>query len=302
MSNERAETCSQSNNLYTQNMYKKITFSFLFVSIITCIPQSYSADELCWSQNGYELYECRINNICNSYTSQKPVYVSEPYSRIEDISWESQNLQTDTPGLKKVKDLYRKNMSNIYKCGMIQSQRNSLTGLSEFIKQESSWQLSDSVGWQIDQRIRRLEISSNTIWCVLTDKESIQNKLNILSETTREMCIYTSYLEYIKSQYEKTENNAATTPQSEDTLFKVTPRELSNQINQVKNEIWEEISHTYKVFPIAFHAYSEYENNFPIHFLLEVVEWDFLLLRKLLYQNLMPIAQLGLKVINAMSF
>ena len=86
------------------------------------------------------------------------------------------------------------------------------------------------------------------------------------------MCKYTSYLEYIKAFYEKTENNAVTTHQEEDTLFTITPRELSNEINQTKNAIANEISHTYKVFPIAFHAYSEYENNFPIHFLLEVIQ------------------------------
>jgi hypothetical protein len=86
------------------------------------------------------------------------------------------------------------------------------------------------------------------------------------------MCTYTSYLEYIKAFYEKTENSAITVPEEDDTLFTVTPRELSNQVNQAKNAIGTEIAHTYKVFPIAFHAYSEYENNFPIHFLLEVIK------------------------------
>jgi hypothetical protein len=43
-------------------------------------------------------------------------------------------------------NIYRENMGNIYKCGMIQSQRNSLTKLGEFIKKEASGQLSDAVG------------------------------------------------------------------------------------------------------------------------------------------------------------
>lgn len=279
-----------------------LTFFVLFSCFFYASAQSFWADEICGSQEEYALYECRVKNICETYQSEKPVYASEDYGTAENATSEFQNEQDNTPALSNVKKIYRENMGNIYKCGMIQSQRNSLTKLSEFIKKESSGQLSDAVGWQIEQRIRKLELSSNTIWCALTDGDSIQNKLNILSETTHEMCKYTSYLEYIKSYYEKTSNLSETVHQEEDTLFTVTPRELSNEINQTKNEIGEEISHTYKVFPIAFHAYSEYENNFPIHFLLEVVRGDFLILRKLMYQNLMPIAQLWLKVINAMSF
>jgi hypothetical protein len=99
------------------------------------------------------------------------------------------------------------------------------------------------------------------------------------------LCRYTSYLEYIKSYYEKINSTYdKTTPGDQGLLddfydnnalaelTKPSPREISNEINQTKNALASEISHTYKVFPIAFHAYSEYENNFPIHFLLEVIK------------------------------
>jgi len=295
-------------------MHKILTFILCLIVSLFFSAQSFWDDEICGSQEEYALYECRVTNICDSYKSEKPVYSSEDYGKAEDATPEFQNQQAKTPALDNVKKIYRENMGNIYKCWMIQSQRNSLTKLWEFIKKESSGQLSDAVWGQIEQRIRRLELSSNTIWCALTDTDSIQNKLNILSETTHEMCKYTSYLEYIKSYYEKTNSTYDKTNPTDSqfledfydnnalaNLTKATPQEISNEINQTKNAIANEISHTYKVFPIAFHAYSEYENNFPIHFLLEVVRWDFLILRKLMYQNLMPIAQLGLKVINAMS-
>ena len=206
-------------------------------------------------------------------------------------------------------------MGNIYKCAMIQSQRNSLNKMKEFLSWESSGQLSDALEWQIEQRIARLELSSSSIWCSLTDTQSEQNKLNILRETTQQLCIYTSYLEYVKWYYEKTwsaysRSNPADSQildgsydsNTLNRLTKVSPSKIANDINASKNEIAKEISHTYKIFPIAFQAYGEYENNYPIHVLLEVIEWDFLILRQLLYQNLMPISQLGLKVINAMSF
>jgi hypothetical protein len=123
-----------------------------------------------------------------------------------------------------------------------------------------------------------------------------------------EACRYVSYLEYLKAYYQKTDRfaneeefqNAYGTDAK--LLEKFTMNELPTIMNEVDSAIAEEISHTYKVFPIAYHAYSEYENNFPIHFLLEVVRADFMILRDKLYQNLMPLAQLGLKVINAMSY
>ena len=108
--------------------------------------QSFSADDICGSQSDYALYECRVKNVCEAYKSEKPVYASEDYESAEDATPEFQNQNTNTPALDNVMKIYRENMGNIYKCGMIQSQRNSLTKLGEFIKQESSGQLSDAVG------------------------------------------------------------------------------------------------------------------------------------------------------------
>jgi hypothetical protein len=71
-----------------------------------------------------------------------------------------------------------------------------------------------------------------------------------------------------------------------------TVTQLPTIINGIQTQIAKEISHSYKVFPIAYHAYSDYENNFPIHYLLEIVHADVLLLKTRLYETLMPIAQL----------
>ena len=295
----------------------KIFFKlFLLFSLLFFFWKSaFWAEDFCGTQKWYELYECRVENICQAYESEKPVFNSEDFQQAADIGQEFQNGNNQAPALASAKQTYRDNMSNIYKCWIIQSQRNTLNKLSEFIKQESSGQLSDAVWGQIDQRINRLELSSNTIGCTLSDNQTEQNKLNILRETTQQLCKYTSYLEYIKWYYSQTGNAFDRTNPSDTQLLeeyyddnilaqltKTTPRELSNYVTQTQNEIASEISHTYKTFPIAFHAYSEYENIYPIHFLLELIRWDFLILRKLLYQNLLPIAQLWLKVINAMSF
>jgi len=286
---------------------RKITvYIFAFLLSLSFINTPTFWDEYCGSDSGYGLYECRVEKVCKEFKSDKPVYTSEDYETADGASWEFHNQASNAPAFDSAKRIYRENMGNIYKCGIVQSQRNALEKLLDFIKQESSGKLSDTIGWQIQQQLSRIEIQSTTIWCSLTDTDSIQNKLNILKETSYEACRYVSYLEYSKEYYKNirkfTPEEAREAYGSEDLLDKYPSPELPRQINKVQNEIAEEIAHTYKVFPIAFHAYSEYENNFPIHYLLQVIRADFLVLRTSLYQAIMPIAQVGLKVINAMSY
>ena len=77
---------------------------------------------------------------------------------------------------------------------------------------------------------------------------------------------------------------------------------VANKMTNKLYEIEDEIEHTYKVFPLAYSGYSDYENNFPIHFLLDIIKDDYKILRKKLYEVLMPIAQVWYKIINAMSY
>jgi len=104
--------------------------------------------------------------------------------------------------------------------------------------------------------ISRLDISANTIGCTLADDETVHNKLNILKETSYQACKHVSYLEYLKTFYEKT-NNLYSEQEAEEVygtnIFTdiVTPQEISNDINTRKNAVAREISQTYKVFPIA---------------------------------------------------
>lgn len=272
-----------------------------------CFTQTQAEEgDICWDQDAYPLYECRVENICEQYKSPKPVYNSEDYETADDANPEFHNQQWSVPALETAKALYRENMGNIYKCAIIQTQINSLKNLEKFIKQESSGKLDDTIWGQLSLRVNRLELSSGTIGCTGADKQSIQNKFQILQETTYQACKHINYLEYLKSYYEKT--NSTFSDDEIESIYgensfarKITPQDIEQDLNQRKNAVAEEISHTYQVFPIAYHAYSEYENNFPIHLLLEIIRADFTLLRENLRDNLMPIAQFGLKIINAMS-
>lgn len=282
-------------------MKKSLSIFLFFTLNLLYFPQNTfsSWDDFCGEQTWYELHSCRVENICEQYKSEKPTYSTENYESAEGQTPKFHGQQSNAAAFDNAKEIYRENIGNIYKCAMIQAQKNSLTFLEKQIKLESSWELDDTIWGQIDLRINRLELSANTIGCSLTDKQRVLNKLNLLRETTYEACKYINYLEYLKSFYATTENNLPSDPNAVGTMVL---GELPNKIDGTQQAIAQEISHTYKVFPIAYHAYSEYENNFPIHFLLEIIAWDFLLLRQALYESLMPIAQFGLKVINAMSY
>jgi len=289
-----------------------LTISLFVFWILWHQYQSFCADEYCGEQSWEALYNCRVEKVCREFKSDKPVYTGEDYPNHQESSSWFANRWGAAPAFEDAKGIYRENMGNIYKCGIIQSQRNALDSLLELVKQEVSGEISDVIGWQIENQINRMELSSNTLGCSLTDSDTVQNKLNILKETSFEACRYISYLEYSQSYYG---NIDTFTPNwddetgwnipewyNEDLVKNYPMGELPRQINNVRQEIAEEIAHTYKVFPIAYHAYSEYENNFPMHFLLELVRADFIVLRQSLYQAIMPLAQVWLKVINAMSY
>lgn len=287
----------------------KKTLSYLLIILLSFSftwGKVFSSEDTCGTRNGFDLYNCRVENVCEQYKSEKPTYSTEDYEEADNQTSEFHGQQSAAPALYNAKQLYRENIGNIYKCAIIQAQKNSL----DFIKKQLSNELDDTIGGQIDLRVNRLELSANKIGCSLSDKQQVLNKLNVLRETTYEMCRYTSYLEYLKAYYAEVENNTRNFTTEEaieaywsDQLLRSFPSEgLPQLMDGIQNDIAQEISHTYKVFPLAYHAYSDYENNFPIHFLLEIVRWDFLLLRQWLYETLMPLAQLGLKVINAMSY
>jgi hypothetical protein len=122
--------------------------------------------------------------------------------------------------------------------------------------------------------------------CDLTNKEDIQIKFNVLKETTYEMCKYINYLEYLKL-YSKSIENTIADEDKEQFSNTYISKKMVNYIYKIEYEK----EHTYRVFPIAYIAYSDYENNFPIHFLLNILKEDFNILRENLYTVLMPIAQ-----------
>lgn len=246
--------------------------------------------------------------MCEIYKPEKFVYNSKDFSVADEVDPKYYNQNSNQGGLEQARDIYKENMGNIYKCAIIQSQKNAYKNIKEFIGMENSGNITEALGTQIDSKTRRLDVTAASLGCTLSDDKSVYNKLNILNETSYQACKYINYLEYLREYYEKTGNSFS--PQEQDRLSNnensyspsYTAQEIANSMKKQQNAVAEEISHTYKVFPLAFEAYSEYEDNFPIHFLLQMILADYIALRDALHSNLNPIAQFGLKIINAMSY
>lgn len=204
---------------------------------------------------------------------------------------------------------YKENMNNTYKCGMISIQINSLKMLKPKLNLDKTGHIWKSLWPKIDNMIQRLEMTAKSWKCELIDKKTIYNKKSILWQTTLATCKYTFYMQYLKEYYSDTRN--VVTPPSEIENENI-PQELKqNAINVSSLEAWKkmssiqsdidtELENAYKVFPIAFHAYSEYENNYPIHFLLELIKEDYMVFRDELHKMINPISQVWYKIVNAM--
>jgi len=201
------------------------------------------------------------------------------------------NGNTDIYSFEKTKEIHRDNMNRIYKCWLISTQKKALLLIkNDLIKIN----ISKKIEWKIDSNIEKLKEMSRSFNCTKTnEKDSIQ-KLILLKQATYQTCKYISYLEYLKEYNSNIQNTL------DPKKWHYTPLEI---VQTERDKIWEldaEIKHTYKVFPLAFHAYTEYENNITTHFLLELLKDDYLALREKLHKALNPINQVVYKIVNAM--
>jgi len=235
-------------------------------------------------QSGYKLFNERITNVCNQYKPEKELLtIKDEY---EEINW---NYSFET-----LKKRYKKNMNNVYKCALIITQKNSLTLIKKDLINKNPL-LLDRVWQKIDSEMDKLDVINSTLWCTQSNEESSIIKLNVLQQYTYETCKYLAYLEYLK-EIDKNGFKSILPEQQEDYAI----WNIISTIRQRDKEISDEIEHTYKVFPMAFHAYTEYENNITIHFLLELIKDDYLIIKEKLHEVLNPINQVVYKISNAM--
>lgn len=294
---------------------KKIILFFCFFTF----PLFAYAQENCEiGKNPFEKYTCRVETACSDFKENKVVINTSAENRKFQKSQSSSFEDADTE-LKNAIQLYKTNMNDIYKCGIINTQRNSFTIIKNKLTSNAS--IKSTLFPKIDSMKQKLDLIANgeTLKCQNIDNSSLL-KQTILKQTTYETCKYNFYLLYLQEQYNNVGNvlqlpNPSSAENSENaikiseenekilSLYSTgrTNTEVINQINSINNKIQQEIERTYKVFPIAFQAYSEYESYFVVHILLDSVKESFISLRKNLHKVLNPINQVVYKISNAMS-
>lgn len=234
-------------------------------------------------KSGYSLYKERVKNICEQYKTKKELL------KIDD----SFDEITESYDLDEIKNKHITNMNNIYKCALLWVQKKSLLLIKDDLIKKNPILLED-IWPKIDSKISKLEMTSSTLKCKNSDDKSSIIKLNVLQQSTYETCKYVIYLEYLKEYNDKL---SAVLWEKKD---KYSIEEVLSKQNEQVNELDKEIEHTYKVFPMVFHALTEYENNISIHFLLELIKDDYVTLREKLHEVLNPINQVVYKISNAM--
>jgi len=247
----------------------------------------------------FELYEQRVEDICADYNPEKKVIKTEWYKKAE---WAQDKYFIwakirSTDEFKNAKEIYENNMNSIYKCAILNTQITTLKLLKEdIVKISKNPDLSALVDPDLDNQINKIEISIKKLNCnsISENNEWIQ-KLNILKQTTFELCSYHSYLEYLR-EYNSNYENVTVLDDNTD----YNSMHIVNLEKYRKEQIDNEINHIYKVYPLAFNAYKQYEDNLSTHILLGLIKDDYKLFRDNLHKVLNPLNQVVYKISNAM--
>lgn len=260
----------------------------------------------------YELYEFRNKELCTQYKPEKPIFSAEnDYEDLwnfEDDKWNKtwDKHAVDGNDLEVAKSQYKKTMNSIYKCALLNAQERSIKFILETLKEQNE---VTAYTKEYDAKKKRLEISRKANDCLNTNKTTKQNdQINVIRQATFEICKYNNYLEYlyeynsvIANVLEQDKKSVANGWDPDDQIsstYNITM--IANLEKQKKAAIKDEIERAYKIFPIAFQAYTEYENNLPVHDLLVMLRNDFIEFRLDLHKNLNPINQVVYKISNAM--
>jgi len=269
----------------------------LLLTLILSYPSYANNHNDCSDKEWYKLYECRKINICkkeywedNSNKKEiKFIYKTEKYNKKINWYW-----------LEDAKKIYRNNQNNIYKCWILKIQQDTLKLIKDkLIKNDKSGAMKDRFGKTIIKEIKGLKEKIDKIWCKNTKTPSLQNKLNILNNSTYELCNYNYYLEYLK-EYDSNMNNVLLDKTNTSKNKQYSIKEVSDIMPNIQNIINNEIDNSYYMFPLAYNAYTEYENNYLVHVLLKLIREDYIILRNKLYSALNPINQFVYKLANAM--
>lgn len=303
-------------------MNKKIQYSVISAIIISIVFWYYSLSaeekDLSW----YDLYLERNKQLCTQYKPDKPIFRTDEYpEQKKDAPEDGKSYENfgdknaiDWNDLEVAKYQYKESMNNIYKCALLNAQERSINLIMINLWEEKE---VTALTKQYESKLNRLQAARDINKCDNTNKLNKTNdQKNVIQQTTFEICKYNNYLEYLleynsvianvieqdkKSKENTTLGNKIANSVSPDKItetYNITA--IANLEKKKKQDINDEIERAYKIYPIAFQAYTEYENNLPVHDLLTMLRNDFIEFRLDLHKNLNPINQVVYKISNAM--
>lgn len=266
----------------------------------------------CIEQKGYNLYKCQFKNICKTEeywkNTEKIVKLDKEkwWYYEKEISYEKikkgfniSNLSENTiSDIQKIKYLYKENQNNIYKCWIINSQLLAFNDIKKVLNS------TDKTGILKERLVRKLELKEKKLKKIIEKnkcsivKKNWKNKAIkkiLLDQSTLELCNYKYYLSYLytKSKWDLTK-----------VLWdkkEISALLVEKTINKEQNEILNEIKHSFKMYPLAFDTYIQYDSFLKLHIVLELLKEDYRVFRDKLYLTLHPINQVVYKIINAQS-
>ncbi len=273
-----------------KNLSLLITFMFFFISI-----EQVSAAWDCEVLSSYDKYTCQVDTHCKKYKPKHITFKTKKYEENIQTTWDDVDIYVQS------KQRYRENQNWIYSCSIIKIQQNSLNLVkNKLLKIDKSWTLSSTLKNKIELKITKLKTLSKQKKCQITDKKSVYSKKELLIESSYQLCTYSFYLEYSKQHYTSIVNTLnINETEIQDQSYGI--NYIAQKQANIQQEIEDERQHTHKIFHLAFQSYIDYENNLPVHILLELVKQDFIVYRQKLHQALSPINQVVYKIANAMS-
>lgn len=296
-------------------MKKTYKYSSIFLIIFLIIFWTFKIFATEENNSGYDLYLKRNKELCTEYKPAQPLFAAEnDYEdlwKITDDKWNKtwNKSAIDGNDLDVAKQQYKNIMNSTYKCALLSAQERSINFIMKTLKENAE---VTAYTKEYEAKLKRLESARKINDCINANKSTRANdQKNVVDQTTFELCKYNNYLEYlleynsvianVLEQDKKSKDNGWTNIVSPDQItetYNITA--IANLEKKKKQEISDEIERVYKIYPIAFQAYSEYENNLPVHDLLTMLRNDFIEYRLDLHKNLNPINQVVYKISNAM--
>lgn len=275
-------------------MKKKLSIVLIFLLSYNLSFAASEAQKI-KDETDYWLYKNRVESICSKYKENKLVVNVEEYKSVLENEVK-QNIN-DSYILDYWISKYKDDMNNIYNCWITLTQINSIDLILKKIWTNN--EIKKVLGEKLQAQKSKLQILYKNNKCINTDNNTLNYRLNILKQTTYETCRYNFYMEYLKSYYDSIDLVDLNYDKNKSKW--ISAEWYNTFVNQYKTKINYEVSRAYYLFPLSYHAYTEYENYYPIHILLLLIKEDFISFREKFHKVISPINQVWYKIINAMS-